>query len=118
MSAPVVHLELHTRDPESASSFYVALLGWKPERVRTPAGSYLALDLGGEIGGGIVEHETPSPIWLPYVEVDRIDRTTDEARLLGASVAVAPREGPAGWRSVVYVPSGGGIALWQPKEPR
>ena len=118
MSAPLVHLELHTGDPEPARSFYTALLGWESERLETQAGVYLALGLGGEIGGGIVECETSSPIWLPYVAVDRIVRVTDEARLLGASVALEPREGPAGWRSVVRAPGGGELALWQPKEPR
>jgi uncharacterized protein len=118
MSAPLVHLELHTGDPETARAYYGRLLGWEPERVETYDGRYLAIGLGGEVGGGIVECETASPIWLPYVQVDRVDRVTDEARLLGASVTLEPREGPAGWRSVVRVPSGGEIALWQSKERR
>jgi predicted enzyme related to lactoylglutathione lyase len=118
MSAPLVHLELHTGDPEAALSFYTSLLGWEPERVETQAGVYLALGLGGEVDGGIVECGTSAPTWLPYVEVDRIVRVTDNARLLGASVALEPREGPAGWRSVIRVPGGGEVALWQPKEPR
>jgi predicted enzyme related to lactoylglutathione lyase len=118
MSAPLVHLELHTRDPDAARSFYASLLGWEPERVETQAGVYLALGLAGEVGGGIVECGTSPPIWLPYVQVDRIVRVTDHARLLGASVALAPREGPAGWRSVIRAPGGGELALWQPKEPR
>jgi hypothetical protein len=29
-----------------------------------------------------------------------------------------PREGPAGWRSVVATPTAGEIAFWQPKEHR
>jgi predicted enzyme related to lactoylglutathione lyase len=33
----VVHLELHTGDPETASSFYAELLGWEVERIDTPA---------------------------------------------------------------------------------
>jgi uncharacterized protein len=118
MSAPLVHLELHTRDADAARSFYASLLGWEPERGETQAGVYLALDLGGEVWGGIVECGTSAPVWLPYVEVDRIVSVTNDARLLGASVAVAPREGPAGWRSVIRVPGGAEVALWQPKEPR
>jgi hypothetical protein len=35
--------------------------------------------------------------------------------LLGASVVLSPREGPAGWRSVLAIPAGGEVALWQPK---
>ena len=36
---------------------------------------------------------------------------------IGAYLAVmlAPREGPAGWRSVVTGPAAGQVALWQPK---
>jgi len=43
------------------------------------------------------------------------DRATDHARSVGAKVLLGPREGPAGWRSVVSMPSGGEIAFWQPK---
>ena len=34
---------------------------------------------------------------------------------LGAAVLLEPREGPAGWRSVVAAPAAGEIAFWQPK---
>ena len=115
MSIQVVHLELHTGDLEAASGFYSRLLGWRPERIETRAGSYLALGTGGEVGAGIVQCDTDSPLWLPYVEVDRIEEVTARARRLGASVSLEPREGPAGWRSVVRAPAGGEIALWQPK---
>jgi predicted enzyme related to lactoylglutathione lyase len=111
----VVHLELHTGDASHARSFYGQLCGWREEQVRTPAGSYLALDLGDAIGGGIVECPTRRPLWLPYVEVGDIAGMTDRARLLGAAVMLEPREGPAGWRSVVSTPAAGEIALWQPK---
>jgi predicted enzyme related to lactoylglutathione lyase len=115
---PVVHLELHTGDLPAASAFYSRLVGWQPEWIETRAGSYVALRLGGEVGGGIVQCAAAPPRWLPYVEVDRIEEVTDRARRLGASVALEPREGPAGWRSVVAGPDGGEIALWQPKDRR
>jgi len=47
--------------------------------------------------------------------VERIGAATDQARMLGASVLLEPREGPAGWRSIVGTPAGGEIAFWQPK---
>jgi hypothetical protein len=111
----VVHLELHTPDSERGARFYARFVGWPRERVDTPAGSYLGLGLGGAIGGGIVECPTKRPLWLPYVEVDDIVEMTDRARRLGATVMLSPREGPAGWRSVVAAPAAGEIALWQPK---
>jgi predicted enzyme related to lactoylglutathione lyase len=101
----IVHLELHTSDLAQARSLYRDLLRWRSERIDTDSGSYLALDLGGHIGGG----------WLPYVEVGRIEYATARASELGATVLLEPREGPAGWRSVVATPAGGEIAFWQQK---
>jgi hypothetical protein len=115
---PVVHLELHTRDLPAAGDFYARLLRWGLNPIDTQHGRYLALGLGGALGGGVVQCATERPLWLPYVEVDRIDQVTERARALGASVLLGLREGPAGWRSVVCAPDGGQIALWQPKEWR
>jgi uncharacterized protein len=112
---PVVHLELHTGDRARASAFYADLLGWRRQLIEAGRDAYLALELGGGFGGGIVECGTARPLWLPYVEVDQIQASTDHARRLGASVLLAPREGPAGWRGVISAPQGGELALWQPK---
>ena len=112
---PVVHLELHTGDRARASAFYANLLGWRRQLIEAGRGSYLALDLGGGVGGGMVECGTTRPLWLPYVQVDQLQESTEHARQLGASVLLAPREGPAGWRSVISAPQCGELALWQPK---
>jgi predicted enzyme related to lactoylglutathione lyase len=117
-SNPVVHLELHTGDRPAAQALYAQLCGWRTERIDAGCGTYLALEMGRGIGGGIVECETRRPLWLPYVEVAGIGEATEQARSLGASVLLEPREGPAGWRSVVATPAGGEIAFWQPKEHR
>src|SRR5919197_1460152 len=110
---PVVHLELHTGDLPQARALYAELCGWRPKWIETRSGSYLSLELGGGFGGGIVECGAPRPVWLPYVEVSEIDQATDRACQLGASVLREPREGPAGWRSVVATREGGEIAFWQ-----
>jgi predicted enzyme related to lactoylglutathione lyase len=114
-TSPVVHLELHTGNLPRAAAFDSSLLGWRPEKVDAGGGSYVALDLGKEIEGGLVECATSRPIWLPYVEVENVGTTTERASRLGATVQLAPREGPVGWRSVVESPDGGEIAFWQPK---
>jgi predicted enzyme related to lactoylglutathione lyase len=113
---PVVHLELHTGDLPRACAFYAALFGWRQERVEAGSGTYLALEMGDGLGGGVVECPTQRPLWLPYVEVAAIGDATARARGLGARVLLEPREGPAGWRSVVLAPAGGEVAFWQPKE--
>jgi uncharacterized protein len=116
MSARLVHLELHTGDLRVAGAFYERLLDWRPEPVETRAGSYTALAIGDGVDGGIVECDSQPPVWLPYAEVDDIHAATDQARQLGGSVLLEPRECPTGWRSVVAAPDGGEIALWQPKD--
>jgi predicted enzyme related to lactoylglutathione lyase len=115
---PVIHMELHTGDLPQARALYAELCGWHPAWIETRAGSYLSLELGNGLGGGIVECGARRPLWLPYVGVSEIAEATNRAHKLGASVLLEPREGPAGWRSVIATPFGGELALWQPKPGR
>src|SRR5919201_1929348 len=112
---PVVHLELHTGDLRGACTFYAGLFGWRPETIQAGPSSYLALEMGSEIGGGVVQCGTPRSLWLPYVEVSDLARVTERARELGAAVSLEPREGPVGWRSVLASPAGAQSPLWAPK---
>jgi predicted enzyme related to lactoylglutathione lyase len=115
LANPVVHLELRTANLSRVCAFYTRLFGWTVEDLRLGSRSYLALDLGERIQGGVVEGESDQPTWLPYVEVADIFEAADRADVLGASVLVEPREGPAGWRSLIGAPAGGMLGLWQPK---
>jgi len=114
---PVVHLELHSGNLARACSFYSQVCGWRIERAEVGSRSYHVLDWGGTLEGGIVECGTSRAMWIPYLEVARADEATELAQRLGATVLLGPREGPAGWRSVVTVPDGGEIAFWQSKAP-
>jgi predicted enzyme related to lactoylglutathione lyase len=115
VSKPVVHLELHTHDLRGARAFYGALCGWRTERIEAAGRTYHALSVGEGLGGGMVECSTERALWLPYVEVPEIVTATERARQAGASVLLEPREGPAGFRSVVATSAGGELALWQQK---
>jgi uncharacterized protein len=115
---PVIHLELHTGDLHGAVEFYTQLFGWHPERIQAGAATYLALGMGNGVGGGVVECEAEHPLWLPYVDVPDVTRTTDQAQALGGEVLLGPREGPDGFRSVVSTPDGSEVAFWQSKTER
>ena len=115
MAGPLVHLELHTGNLPQACAFYAGLLEWRFEQITIGSRSYTAIELGGVVEGGVIECPADPPRWLPYVEVNDVQRLTARARELGAAVLLEPREGPAGWRSVVADGAGGEIALWQPK---
>jgi predicted enzyme related to lactoylglutathione lyase len=91
------------------------VFGWSAETVEAGRSSYLSLKLGDGIDGGIVEHDGEDSLWLPYVEVADLMGVIERARALGAAVILGPREGPTGWRSILAVPSGARIALWQSK---
>ncbi|HKH42650.1 MAG TPA: VOC family protein [Solirubrobacterales bacterium] len=115
LANPVVHLELRTTNISRACAFYTELFDWRAESLRAGGGSYLALNLPGSIRGGVVEDERAVAIWRPYVEVPDIRTAVDLAERLGATVTIEPREGPAGWRSVLVAPAGAEVGLWQPK---
>ena len=78
-------------------------LGWRRQLIQAGCGAYLALDLGGGFGGGIVQCGTARPLWLPYVEVDQIKRppTTPASSAPGCCWR---RARPAGWRGVISAP--------------
>jgi uncharacterized protein len=71
--------------------------------------------VGPGMEAGVVEADGDHAFWLPYVEVSDVDAATEEASRLGATVLLAPREGPAGWRAVVATQDSGPVAFWQPK---
>jgi predicted enzyme related to lactoylglutathione lyase len=102
---PLVHLELHTGDAPAAGAFYAELFQWRSERVS----SYLTMDVGARVGGGITACPVGAPVWLPYVAVADVCATTERARELGATVLLPPN----GRRSVVASPAAGEVALWE-----
>jgi hypothetical protein len=91
---PVVHLELHTGDQARASAVYAKLLCWRPQLIEAGSGSYLALELGGGFGGGIVECGTARPLWLPYVQVGQDAADSDPVRFWRHVVAALDRARP------------------------
>jgi len=115
LANPVVHLELRTANLARACALYLELFDWRVEALPAGPGCYHAVALAHGIQGGVVERDGGAPLWLPYVEVADVTEATERARRLGAVVELAPREGPAGWRSVLWSEAGGEVALWQPK---
>ena len=115
LANPVVHLQLRTSNLPRAAAFYTQLFGWRAETIHVCSTTYLALELGREIDGGVVERDGGDPSWLPYVEVAELGSALHRAQRLGARLVLPPREGPAGWRAVIEAPDGAEIAFWQQK---
>jgi predicted enzyme related to lactoylglutathione lyase len=97
--------ELVTTDPDQAGKFYASVFGWNPHKVDMGAGaSYTLFHRPGTKGpdgqpigaGGMMK--SPAGVqhsfWLPYVAVDHVDRASDKAQRLGATVMVPPTDIP------------------------
>ena len=106
----------HRRSARAPVDFYARLCGWRPERIDAGAGSYLALELGERDRRGHRRvRDASARCGCPTSRSPRSPRSPSGRARSGASVLLEPREGPAGWRSVVAAPAGGEIAFWQPK---
>jgi uncharacterized protein len=108
--------ELMTTDVETAKKFYGELLGWKTEDMPLKDMAYSVVkvkdyDIGGIMGmppgvAGI------APRWLPYVTVDAVDQTVQQAEKLGAQVIIPPTAIPeVGRFAVLKDPLGAEFAV-------
>ncbi|MFD9598661.1 VOC family protein [Kitasatospora sp. NPDC059973] len=106
-------VELLTRDPDGARSFYPAVFGWT---VR-PSEVYPQWGLAGADFGGMLtmdERFPPQvpPHWLPYFAVADVDVTAFRAGNLGADVLLPPTSMPDGPRvAVLRDPQGAAFAV-------
>jgi predicted enzyme related to lactoylglutathione lyase len=114
MGNSFVHVELATQDLEKAKQFYTSLFDWKLEEV--PQLNYTLIGVGEGTGGGMMKGPEGVPsYWLPYVNVEDIQASTEKAKTLGATVMHGPMEVPgAGWICVIRDPTGAAIGFYQP----
>ena len=109
--------ELLTDDPEAATAFYVALLGFTVETIDLGAGArYRVLCSDGRRVAGVIKHPADAhPHWLPYLAVQDVDAATRQAIALGASQVLPPRDQPGFGRwSAIDDPGGAGMCLLRP----
>ena len=119
MGNPFVEFELNTTDVEAAQAFYSRLFDWRFENDSTGSESYVDVDTGGEVAGGIVKNPVagdPSA-WIPYVAVDDVAAATQKARSLGATIWKGATELPGhGTYSIIADPTGAVLGLWRTSE--
>jgi predicted enzyme related to lactoylglutathione lyase len=110
MTNPFVWFHNGSEKPAEAAKFYEDLLGWKG--AEGPGGMRM---FAGEAGpfAGVAPKDGASQGWIPYAQVDDVDRATERAAKLGAKVLQTRTRGPAGEFTIVRDPGGATIALWQ-----
>jgi predicted enzyme related to lactoylglutathione lyase len=110
MSEAFVWFHNISNKPNESRSFYEKLLGWAVSD--GPDGMTLFTGETGPFAGlGAGDDEVPG--WLLFVAVGDVERATQNAVELGATLVKNKTRGPAGEFSVVRDPGGAQIALWQ-----
>ena len=98
---------LHTRDVASAARFYRESFGWELQDGAKPS-----FTLRGQCVAGVRRTTADDNLWVPYVAVDDVAASADEAGKAGATIAnhsIDPQD--AGRRSVITDPEGAVIGL-------
>jgi predicted enzyme related to lactoylglutathione lyase len=110
-------VDLGTNDAPGAKAFYGGLFGWEFDDLPTGAkGTYSTCRLKGRAVAGLYD-QAEQPVWGSYISVEDVDRATDRARELGATVLVEPFDTPGGGRvATVRDPAGAVVSLSQPGE--
>jgi hypothetical protein len=103
-----------TTDIEGAKKFYGSLFGWGLEEWQAPGMDvpYTVTNVDGEPQGGMMlkpaECGAPQPFWGVYITVDDVDETAKQAKDLGGTVLMEPRDIPeVGRFCVIQDPQGG-----------
>jgi len=92
--------ELTTRDTNAAEAFYAKLFGWSPKHSAPGANmEYTEFSNQGQPSIGMMAMPANMPAgtpsyWMPYFQVADCDASTAQAKQLGGSVMVPPRDIP------------------------
>ncbi len=121
MGNPFCHVELLSNNSDQAKQFYSQLFDWKLNDMSMPEGTYTLIEVGSQgTGGGIMSNPVPqSPShWMPYVLVDDVAESAQQAEALGAAILRQKTEVPgAGWLAIIQDPAGAVFGLWQMAQP-
>ena len=118
MKHTIVHFEIPADDVERAKSFYTELFDWE---ISSAPGmeEYWFIQIGEEddLGGGLMERETPGQGIVHYVQVESVADHAARAQALGGQVIVPKSPVPGmGWFALLLDPEGNTIGIWEPDE--
>jgi len=114
-------VELLTRDPAAAETFYAEVFGWKAETSEGEGTSYTIFTLDGDAVAGmmLMPAEVPAEVpayWSAYYLVDDAAATAARATELGGTVIVAPTEIDGDRFAILEDPQGAVFGVLQPAD--
>ena len=108
-------VELQTKHPESARSFYCDLFGWASETQDVGGTAYTSFKTDEGYMGGCVEMPAEvdaSPSWLVYLEADDVDSLVAKSAELGGGILVPGQDVPeAGRYAILQDPQGASFGV-------
>ena len=114
-----VWAEIWTQDPSASTGFYSEVIGWEPGEVTVGDSIYTVLESGGEPRAGVVTVEDAQlgSGWAPYVGVENLATTLENARALGGRVLLQPTEEVHEGRvAAIADPTGVGFLVYELRE--
>ena len=116
MSAhPIVHIEIPTQNPTTASEFYSTVFGWKIEADAEM--DYVMFDAGNQLGGGFPKIDGEmfkGNDLIVYIDTDDIEATLATIEAHGGKALLPKTEIPTiGWFAFFADPSGNRMALYK-----
>jgi uncharacterized protein len=110
-------VDLATTDLDGAKAFYGEVFGWEFEDLPVGEGQvYSMAKVDGSNVAAASEADGP-PRWNSYVTVESASDAAEKAEAAGAKVHAPPFDVmDAGRMAVIQDPSGGVVALWEPKD--
>lgn len=116
-------VDLATSDQDSAKSFYGSLFGWSWEDNPMGDGSFYSMAmLKGKTAAAAYTQQADEasqgipPHWTTYITVDDVEAASGKVAGAGGKVIAPPFDVfEFGRMSVISDPTGGVVALWQPK---
>jgi uncharacterized protein len=114
----IVHVELHSNDPEKTKAFYRAVFGWTFQDV--PGMGYAMIETPSPPGGGLRKTERgESAGILNFIHVASVADATRKIEKAGGKVLVPKQEVPSwGAFSVFQAPGGVVQAIWEASRDR
>lgn len=111
--------DLMSQDPAGSQAFYTELLGWRVDPVDMGEHPYNMIFMGDRAQGGIVglDGDDVPTHWIPYIAVDDLNKSCEQATGLGGQVCVPPTDIGPGIFAVITDPQGAAFSMWQGKEP-
>ena len=114
-------MELLTKEPAAAKTFYSEVFGWEPTDVDMDNGTYTTFQKNGEWTAGMFEIKeewgSVSPIWTLYFQVADAVATVEKIKELGGRVLMGPDSAPGvGTFAQATDPSGAVFAVLQPEQ--